>query len=102
MKRPKKFLQAPTLPPSHHVALRKAGFETIMSSHKHITVAMEDGTTREEWLPTLCIGKNPDGSYKTLQWLPVGHPNNAYTFDGWMATSGTSGSGMNETIGRGD
>lgn len=88
------------LPPSHLRALQEAGFTTVAYLNVAIRVQAEDeGEISSEWLPRLCIAPgNTPNSYRVIEWLPKGHPSNAYSFDGWSARSGHTFGGMNKTI----
>lgn len=88
--------ETPALPKSHLTALREMGF-TVME-YLPQSVEVEGGD--REWLPRLCVGTDPNGKFRIVEYLPKGHPSNAYGFDGWQPITEFSGGGMCREIGQ--
>lgn len=92
------------LPASHLIALADAGFTVISYLNMAIAVETPDGSTRNEWLPRLCIATGPGSvapsgkGYRVIEWLPACHPSNVYGFDGWQAHDNHTCGGMSQTI----
>lgn len=61
-------------------------------------VKVEDGSL--EWLPRLCVGTDPLGKFRIMEWLPKEHPSNAYDSDGWSVMTEHSSGGHYATIGQ--
>lgn len=92
---------AAALPASHLIALDRMGFKVVSYLNESAKVVTPDGDSRTEWLPALAVAPSKHSSgYRVIQWLPKGHPLNAYSFSGWQTHDGHSCGGMYKTIGQ--